>query len=381
MFFKLFRALYAVLSAAMIFGVTRIRKKRGVSIIEELPSLAIVVAARNEAKHITDLLAALANQSYPEDKVQFWIVDDDSDDQTYAIAKAASDRDSRFHVLHSKPNPDIPSPKKRALNTAIVQIESEWIVTTDADCIPGPGWLLGLAEYMDDSAGIVVGYSPLFGGKSPVQWLIQGESWSAASLAASGIGAGYPFNATGRNFAFRRQIYLDLGGYGKGIKFASGDDDLFMQYVVSRTNWKVAFADDPRTWVKSRIATSPELIKAKVRHMSVGTQYAIGWVIFGALGAALFMSLALLPLLGWIGVIKKEEVTKLWLWKWTCDIFMTVAGWRLLPDTYRAILALFTMTAAPYAFWYIWPKALFGTVHWKGRNFKRGRATSDLHSS
>ncbi len=373
-FFKWFRTLYGLLAVSMTLGVFCIRKRKLRIPESELPTVAVIIACRNEAKNLPELLASLAVQDYPANKVSFWIVDDESTDQSAQIVSQMAQRDSRFQAIRSDPSFSIPSPKKRALHQAIQLTDAEWIVTTDADCTPPSGWLKSLMNYTRPEIGVIVGYSPLKGAKDPIQWLIVGESWSAAALAAAGIGLGFPFNAVGRNFAFRRQIFHDVEGYGRDALLASGDDDLFMQRVVSRTDWRVAFADDPHSYVPAKVPQRRESIEAKIRHISVGTHYAPGWVLIGTIGSVLFMGLALYTVLSWLGLADRRTAKKAWGWKWLFDLGMMFAALRIIPDAPRALTALATMTIAPFAFWYLWYKALFGTVVWKGRTFRRGRA-------
>ncbi|HEB85385.1 MAG TPA: glycosyltransferase, partial [Bacteroidetes bacterium] len=278
----------------MIYGLTRVRRRvRHSEGDASLPKLAVIVAARDEEEQLPVLIEALSAQDYPADLVSFWLVDDDSRDGTFLVAEKAAKRDPRFHALRSDGSLPIPSPKKRALHTGILQADAEWIVTTDADCTPPPSWLRGLAAFMLPENGAVVGYAPLTGGRSPLEFLAMGESWSAAALAAAGIGLDYPFTAFGRNFAFRRDVYLDLGGYGAGGAYASGDDDLFLQSIAARTNWRIAFAADPRAVVPSLVNPGGRVLSAKARHLSVGTHYAPGWILLGGIGSLLFMGLAL----------------------------------------------------------------------------------------
>ncbi len=365
---------YGALSGCMVAGTARTLKQANKPAPLVPPTIAVCVAARNEADNLPTLIEALKAQDYPKESVEFWIIDDDSEDDTYRIAAEAQESDSRIHAVHSNPEIDIPSPKKRALDTAIRQTRAEWIVSTDADCVPPPEWLSALSGYMEDHIGAIVGYSPLSGGTNFIERLLEGESWSATALSAAALGLGYPFNAMGRNFSFRRKIYLDLGGYGAGGRMASGDDDLFLQQVAAKTDWKAAFAADQRAFVPSKVPESKAALRTKARHMSVGFNYARGWWVIGAIGNALFLGLAAATLLALFGVVDKRKVWKAWQRKWLFDGVMYLSASRVLHDYTRGLIALVAMTVAPFALWVIWPKALFGSFEWKGRRFNRGRA-------
>jgi len=374
---KTFTTLYGIFTGLVAIGLAFVRRRPSRP-EQELPKLAVVVAARNEEKNLPELISALSGQEYPEERVEFWIVDDDSTDATWRIARSAEKRDSRFHALQSDTVSNVASPKKRALDTGIRACDAEWVVTTDADCVPGPGWLRAIANYMTDENGLVLGYAPLTGVKDPIQVISAGESWTSALLCAAAVGMGYPFNAFGRNFSFRRSLFMDLGGYGAGGQMASGDDDLFLQRVAARTDWKVAFAADPRAFVPSAVPPASKLIGTKARHLSVGPKYAMGWLVIGTIASVLFLGLGIATVAALFGLSNRDEVGTAWKRKLLFDSILISSGLRVLGDPIRALFALSTSASAPFLLWAIWPRALFGNVTWKGRTFVRGRADSAI---
>ncbi|MBD3165026.1 glycosyltransferase [bacterium] len=367
-----FTVLYGVLSGFMVLGLYLVKRRYPPSRRDDFPSIAVCVAARNEEKNLPFLLESLSRQEYPVDRIQFFIVDDSSEDETERIIREWEQKDERFHYVEPDTNSSIASPKKRALDTAIRMADAQWIVTTDADCRPGPRWLLSMANYMGPETVAVVGYSPLHGARNLPGLLLMGESWSSAALAAAGIGLGFPFNCFGRNFAFRRTQFIDLGGYGTDGKVASGDDDLLLQRLSMRTDMRIRFADHPDSFVPSYIDDSHNALNTKARHMSVGLRYAPGWILIGLIGNLLFMGLALLTLLIPFLPSEQRRIKRLWKTKWVLDSFMALSAVNLLGSPWRGVLAMITMTVAPFAFWIIWPRALFMPIQWKGRTFAKG---------
>ncbi len=375
MVLKPFLGMYGTLAGLATAGMMRVHRRGSAPETEEsLPTLAVIVAMRNEAENLPGLLNSLDRQEYPRQKVDFWIVDDDSSDASYKIAQEFAESHPGFHVLRGDAESPIASPKKRALDTGIRKAQAEWIVTTDADCLPGPDWLRALATFMTKETGMIAGYSPLMGASNLVESFSEGESWSSAALCAAGIGLGYPFNAFGRNLAFRRDLFFEMGGYDSFGNIASGDDDLLLQRVATRSPLKVAFAADPRSFVPSFVTPANRYFGTKARHLSAGTHYAPGWIVIGVLGSGLFISLALWTLLARLGLVSGRHLKLAWFGKWLFDGMMAAAATRLLGDPLRALRAVGAMSLAPFAFLFLWPMALFGNIHWKGRVFKRNRA-------
>ncbi len=369
-----YKAVYGAMTAFATIGLLRLRKKNLLSKDHaDLPKISVIVAARNEEKMLPSLMKALAAQDYPRDSVDFWIVDDHSDDNTLTLALTTARRDRRFHVISSNPTLPIDSPKKRALYTAIRRCSGKWVVFTDADCIPGPKWLRSMASYMDSKTGIVLGYAPLIKPHTLMQWLAEGESYSAATLCAAAVGLGFPFNAFGRNFAARRRLYLDMGGFGADGKYASGDDDLFLQRVAARTDWKVAFASNLEARVESVMRPEDNIIQNKARHLSVGPKYAPGWVVLGFIGSGLYLGIGLLTVLSLFRVVPFSTVRGAWIFKTAADIVLTGTALRVLRDPKRMLQSLVTLIVAPFMMWILWPKALFGKMQWKGRTIRRAQ--------
>ena len=61
-----------------------------ISSSRELPIVSVVIAARNEEKHLPDILRDLVKQEYPIEKLEVIIVNDRSSDSTKEILEEAS---------------------------------------------------------------------------------------------------------------------------------------------------------------------------------------------------------------------------------------------------------------------------------------------------
>ncbi len=371
---RAFTIAYGSLTGFVVLGHTLLRLKKKQPVNKQLPTISVIVAARNEEKTIGALLESLEKQDYPKDLLSFYIVDDDSEDGTAEIIKAKCNENPLFHYVTPDMDSPLKSPKKRAIDTAIRMSKSEWIISTDADCTPGERWIRTMSQYMGERVGSVVGYPSRIGRYSLYHLAAMGESWAAGILSAAAIGLSAPFNAFGGNFAFRRKLYLDLGGYGRFGKVASGDDDLFLQRISLKTDKEIAFATHPDSFVTTLLEDDYNLFRTKSRHLSSGTHYSPGWLIMGIVANFMLMGLSLLSILAALNIVKKDAILKAWRNKWLFDIMMAASGLTIIRDFRKSFYALFAMSAAPFAFWILWPKALFGNVQWKGRSFTRGVA-------
>src|ERR1700727_1251753 len=119
--------------------------KRGYNVPGSQPKISVIIAARNEEENIEFCLQALAAQDYPASLYQVIVVDDHSTDQTWNVLTSLRFEKMNTLFLPLKEFAGQPqqsgSFKKFAIETAIAQCRGDLILTTDADCRPGPGWL------------------------------------------------------------------------------------------------------------------------------------------------------------------------------------------------------------------------------------------------
>ena len=99
----------------------------------DLPSISVVIAARNEEKNISYLLNDLVNQSIDKNNFEVIISNDRSTDNTKNIIDKYAKDHSFIKTIHISEKHDM-SPKKFALTKAIDQSNGETIIATDADC-------------------------------------------------------------------------------------------------------------------------------------------------------------------------------------------------------------------------------------------------------
>jgi hopene-associated glycosyltransferase HpnB len=112
-----------------------------------LPTVAVVVPARNEASVIEDSLASLLAQDY-RGSFRVYLVDDNSDDGTGDLARRIGD--SRLTVLRGMPRPAGWSGKLWAVRQGVEKAAgSDVFLLTDADIIHDPPHLRTLLAHME----------------------------------------------------------------------------------------------------------------------------------------------------------------------------------------------------------------------------------------
>ncbi|MEE2877287.1 MAG: glycosyltransferase [Candidatus Neomarinimicrobiota bacterium] len=337
-----------------------------------IPSLSIIVAARDEEDRIGHLLDCLIRQTYPADRLEFIIVDDHSTDETKAIVTEETAGDSRFRLLEALEVPPNVAPKKWALTQGIDASEGTILLMTDADCTMDETWAEEMVRpFADKCVGMVLGSSPLGESNSPWDRAMRMDSIGLDALMMASAAVGSPFTASGRNLAVRRTAFDKVGGYKAFRGFASGDDDLLM-HAMTKSDWKVLPCLAEGSEVESPAPKSVgRFFRQRLRFASKGgAYYRLDFVRPSfRLGLALIFTANLSALCGQLLFLAGEP--SYWLIPW----FVKMIADGLL------ITAYLSKTQRPFDIPYfflneVWHPlyvAFFGTlgpfvpVHWKGR--------------
>jgi len=187
-------------------------------------------------------------------------------------------------------SPDMPA-KKNALRSGIAESRGDILCFTDADCFPPPRWLEGLVKEFKPDVGLVAGYSPyrlsidsnishgLF--TTVLNKFIAYEEFRAAVWTAGSIGWNLGWLCTGRNLAYRRIVYDNVGGFERIKMSVSGDDDLFLQTVRKHTDWKICYAVSETTFVPTiPPGTLTSFIEQRKRHFSAAKYFTFPMKLF-----------------------------------------------------------------------------------------------------
>lgn len=202
--------------------------------------VSILIAARNEEKHIANTIQDILSQDYPKALMEVIVVDDHSTDNTAQIIRSFSDQG--VHLIQLKENKPLNSYKKLAITQAIKRSTGELLVATDADCRMGPGWLGTLVSvYQKENAQLISAPVVYEGERNWFELLQTLEFLFLIGLGAAGIGNKRPSTCNGANLAYRREVFDELNGFEGIDHIASGDDELFLHKVAEKYRDRVVF--------------------------------------------------------------------------------------------------------------------------------------------
>lgn len=236
-----------------------------------LPSVSVIVAARNEYDNLMQFLPSLLEQDYPE--FEIIVINDGSWDESEELLTAFQQQYSRLKIVKIRENERFDGGKKLAITVGIKAATFERLLFTDADCQPVSRlWIRNMVAAIGAETEIVLGYSPYMKKAGLLNTFIRYEGWLTASNYSSYALAGLPYMGVGRNLSYTRSGFYRVHGFKSHYSLVSGDDDLLVNELATASNTAVCLA--PEAHVPSIAQTTwRKLWRQKRRHLSTGHRY------------------------------------------------------------------------------------------------------------
>jgi cellulose synthase/poly-beta-1,6-N-acetylglucosamine synthase-like glycosyltransferase len=284
--------LYLLVLIYLIKGWSNLKRPK-LDTVDFKTKVTVLIAARNEEEKIALTINDILSQDFPKHLMEVIIVDDHSTDRTADIIRSYAPQGIKLLQL----NEDKPlnSYKKKAIAEAINQSTGELMVATDADCRMGPQWLSSIVNYYETRNPVMIS-SPVtyFEEKSLFENLQTLEFGYLVAMGASFIGNNKASTCNGANFAYRKDVFYEVGGF-KGIdELASGDDELLLQKVAEKYADRIAFLKLREAIVYTHAkANLKEFLNQRRRWASKSTKYKDKKIVALAVGIWLFNVLIL----------------------------------------------------------------------------------------
>lgn len=367
MMFALLVGCAAFYAARLLFFVSGFLRQRSIARWHHgVPRVSVIVPARNEEANLRRCIDALMRTDYPQDAIEFIMVNDRSTDGTAEELQKLTASDGRF-VLVNKTDDGAHTNlrgKPGALQAGIDRATGDLLMMTDADCVIHPQWVRSMAApFADDSVGMVCGFTTIrtrsfFHALQDVEWLY------SQAMAKGGVGNHVPLGCYGNNIAIRRWTYDHVGGYA-AIPFSITEDLALLQRVSDHDQEVIYQCRREATVETLPCVTLAEYVRQRQRWARGGTALGNRALIFVLSSVAV-----------WFGIVTSALRSDLqWLLIFVClrvlgdSILVAIAAvrlrrYRILPFIVPSIIMLMmTELAAPFL-------TLRTNVVWKGQVFK-----------
>lgn len=195
-----------------------------------LSSCTLMIPFRNEEEnlrlllpHFIEILPSLANVCF---------IDDHSEDNGEEMV-------GQFIENHKLDNWQLIKNKgigkKAALSTGIQASKSAIIVTTDADVKVNKAWLSQIiAPFQDPTIQLVAGPVMTTSGDDIFSDFQQIEWASLILMTQVSFAEANPLMCSGANLAFRKEAFIEVGGYDGNTHIPSGDDEFLLKKMRAR---------------------------------------------------------------------------------------------------------------------------------------------------
>lgn len=192
-----------------------------------LPTVSVIIPAKNEAEFISACLKSLNGLDYPDDKIEIVVVDNGSMDRTTVIAEAHGVR-----VLHH------PSGRVGSVRNAGAKVTCGAVLAfLDADCVVGDRWLAASVAQLADSGVGAAGGGYLADREG--SWVQR--AWAPTEAESTAEVEALP----GGSLILRRHTFEAIGGFDEILSAGEDDDicrrirDLGLRVVAVQEAWVV----------------------------------------------------------------------------------------------------------------------------------------------
>lgn len=240
--------------------------------------VSVIICAKNEAANLASNLPAILAQNY-RDKAgnlafEVIVVNDASNDGTSNILTELSNQYPHLRTINVPT--DVPRTlkgKKFALQHGVLHANFEWLLLTDADCVPATDqWTKLMTAPLAAGKEIVAGYGTFHLENNLINAFTRWEAAHSFLLYTSFATMGLPYMAVGRNMACTKTIFRKAQASPHWNATSSGDDDMLVNACATPANYAVVA--NPASFTYSQAKSElKSWIAQKQRHLSTGKRY------------------------------------------------------------------------------------------------------------
>jgi cellulose synthase/poly-beta-1,6-N-acetylglucosamine synthase-like glycosyltransferase len=356
----------------------KLRERKALrSLSGPLPSVSIVIPAKNEQDNLEALFDSLTAQDYTG-PLEVVLIDDRSTDGTLRMFQDYQTGAAfPVKILHLDENPG-PNFKQKALERGLELATGEYLLFTDADCTMASNWVTTMAALLGvEDTALVIG--PVYKRIDKPGFFNLFQAFDHAvryMYLTGGAGLGVPCGGFGNNLIIRKTALDAIGGYG-AVPYSVTEDAALISCIRSRKNLSIRAG----MTASCRVVTIPvpswrELFTQGLRWNNGGL-FAPDLetrIVFGALALSISAGILAIPLATFVSGLWMLPAAVLVAMTMNTIATVRMAGTMLSAPLPRMALQLAYM---PVHFTFLTLLGLLGIqVRWKGERL----ADASTHS-
>jgi len=226
--------------------------RKGEIKLANYPKVTITVPCWNEEKTVYKTVRSLLDLNYPKDKLQIFLIDDGSTDDTLKVINRFSEH-SNIKVFHKENGG-----KYTALNFGLQNSETDFFGCLDADSFADPESLIRIMSYFEKDPSImaVAPSVTVRNDKNFIQKAQKAEYDMGVYFKKMLSFLGAIDVTPGPLTIFRKKVFTDLGGYSHG----HNTEDMEIAYRMQKNNYKIEHCNDAYVYTNT-----PETIRKLYR--------------------------------------------------------------------------------------------------------------------
>ena len=270
--------LYVVLISSFTIGWSRLKIfNPNISANSNTVGISVIVAFKNEEQHLQLLLNALQNQTRTD--FELILVNDHSTDTSVSIIENSFSDFRNMKLLHAAG-----FGKKNALKEGILNANNEYILCTDADCLPENTWVETISNFQSEFPSDLLVCPVGIANENNSNIFNRIQQLEFSSLVASGAGAvgiGKPILCNGANLAFSKKAWFGSQN-DLHTELLSGDD-VFLLLSIKKRGGIIRFVKSKDAFVYTSAANSfKTFVHQRQRWTSKSSAYTDSDIIFTA---------------------------------------------------------------------------------------------------
>lgn len=269
---SVFVAAFCIQMGYYLLLFLRLAKHRSRTVRAHNPEpVSVIICARNEAENLQKYLPLILDQDHPNFEVV--VVNDHSVDETEDLLNTWKTTHDHLKFVNLTDDNTYMEGKKFAVSMGIKGATHEQLLFLDADCWPeSKSWIRQMQTGFSGGAKLVLGYGAYAAFPGLLNRLIRYDTLMIAVQYLSYALAGIPYMGVGRNMGYTSDLFYKTKGFISHRHVASGDDDLMVNEVATRSNTSIVASKESRTVSIPKLTWKSWFVQ-KRRHLTTGGMY------------------------------------------------------------------------------------------------------------